>query len=110
MNVIMFYEPRNGYPVDIHSAQAGEVLPIARLPEGVRFRPGDESVYAGKASFCTLRYGAYLIATNTTKDRTFSLTPPVGVTTSQELVSNRPFALDAPVKVGPRSTVILLLP
>lgn len=98
------------YPVEMHSALAGEVLPIAKLPEGVRFRPGDESVHAGKAAFYTLRYGAYLIAMNTTKDRTFSLTPPVGVPTAQELVSNRSLALDAPIKVGPRSTVILRLP
>ena len=98
------------YPVEMHSALAGEVLPIAKLPEGLRFKPGDESVYAGKAAFYTLRYGAYLIAMNTTKDRTFALTPPAGVTIAQELVTNRSLALDAPIKVGPRSTVILRLP
>ncbi len=44
------------YPVVMHSALAGEKLPIAKIPEGVKFKPGDESVYAGKGGFYTLRY------------------------------------------------------
>ena len=41
----------------MHSAHAGEKLPIAKIPAGVKFKPGDERVYAGKAEFYTLRYG-----------------------------------------------------
>ena len=37
------------YPVAMHSAHAGEKLPIAKIPAGVKFKSGDESVYAGKA-------------------------------------------------------------
>jgi len=98
------------YPAELHSAHAGEVLPIAKPPADVKFNPGDESVYAGKASFYTLRFGAYLIAMNTTKDRTFTLAPPPGALRADELVSRRSLALDAPISVGPRSTIILKLP
>ena len=107
------YNGGNGgvrYPVELHSALAGETLPIAKIPEGVRFAPGDESVYAGKASFYTLRYGPYLIGMNLTKDRTFELKVPAGATTAHELVSQRTLTFGAPLQVGPRSTVVLKLP
>jgi hypothetical protein len=61
------------YPVALHSAHAGEKLPIAKIPDGVAFRPGDESVYAGRGSFYTLRYGPYTIGMNATTDQTFEL-------------------------------------
>jgi hypothetical protein len=49
---------------DIHSAHAGERLPIAKVPAGTNYKPGDESVYAGRGRFYVLRYGPYLIAMN----------------------------------------------
>ena len=52
------------YPADLHAAHAGEKLPIAIIPDGVTFRPGDESVYGGRGSFYSLRYGPYLIGMN----------------------------------------------
>jgi len=106
------YNGGNGgvhYPVELHSALAGEQLPIAKIPAGVRFTPGQENVYAGKASFYVLRYGAYLIGMNLSKDRTFELKPPEGVTAARELVSGRTAALNSPLPVGPRSTVVLRL-
>ena len=97
------------YPVEIHSAHAGEKLPIAKIPDGVRFRPGDESVYAGKGDFYTLRYGDFLIGMNMTTDKTFELKPPAGFTEAKELVSQRTVKLTVPLKVAPRSTVVLFL-
>jgi hypothetical protein len=97
------------YPVEMHSAHAGEQLPIAKIPDGVRFRPGDESVYAGKGDFYALRYGDYLIGQNITKDRTFELKAPGSLEEARELVSGKTVKLDAPLKVGPRSTVVLRL-
>jgi hypothetical protein len=97
------------YPVEMHSAHAGEKLPIAKIPEGTRFRPGDESVYSGKGSFYTLRYGSYLIGMNMTTDKTFELKPPAGVKEARELVSGKTLKLGAPIKVVPRSTVVLWL-
>jgi hypothetical protein len=74
------------YPVELHSAHAGEKLPIAKIPDGIEFRPGNENVHAGKGQFYTLRYGPYTIGMNTTTNQTFEL-------------DGR--------KVGPRSTLVL---
>jgi hypothetical protein len=95
------------YPQALHSAHAGEQLPIARIPDDVKFRPGDENVYAGKADFYTLRYGDYLVGMNLTTDRTFELKTPAGEVEARELVSGRTVKLDAPIRVGPRSTAVL---
>ncbi|HEX7577762.1 MAG TPA: hypothetical protein VF430_06990, partial [Verrucomicrobiae bacterium] len=98
------------YPQDLHSAEAGERLPIGRAPAGVMFQPGDENVHAGKGEFYTLHYGDYLIGMNTTKDKTFHLSPAAGAQRARELVSQKFLALDAPIPVGPRSTVVLWMP
>jgi hypothetical protein len=97
------------YPVEMHSAHAGEKLPIAKIPEGTRFRPGDESVYAGKGSFYTFRYGDYLIGQNMTPDKSFELKPSAGIGDAKELISGKTIKLDAPINVAPRSTVVLWL-
>jgi hypothetical protein len=91
----------------MNSVHASEKLPIAKIPEGVRFRAGDESVYAGKGEFYTLRYGAYLIAMNMTTDTAFELKPPTGVSEAKEMVSGQMLKLSAPLKVAPRTTVVL---
>lgn len=61
------------YPGNLHSAETGESLPIAKYPEGVPFKPGQESPYAGRGSFYQLRYENYLIGMNMTKDKSYSL-------------------------------------
>jgi len=97
------------YPGGRHSAEAGEQLPIVRPPPGVSIRPGEESVYAGKADFYTLHYGDYLIGMNLSTDKTFELPPSAGAGPAKELVSGKTVAPDAPLKVGPHSTVVLWL-
>jgi len=98
------------YPGDEHSAMAGEKMPVAKIPAGVPFRVGDESVYAGRASFYTLRYGPYLVAMNTTTDKTFDLKLPEDAQNAKELVSGRTGAQPgAAVQVGPRSTQVYYL-
>ena len=91
----------------MHSAHAGEKLPIAKMPEAVKFKLGDENVYAGKADFYTLRYRDYLIGMNMTTGKTFELQPPTDMSEAMELVSRKTMNLDTPVKVAPRSTVVL---
>jgi hypothetical protein len=95
------------YPDDLHSAETGEKLPIAKIPAGVPFRPGDESPYAGRASFYQLRYGPYLIGMNATADKSYDLVPPEGLSAASapDLVSGRTLPLHA--KVAPHSTVVL---
>lgn len=97
------------FPVKIDSALAGEKLPIAKIPDGIEFKPGDENVFAGRADFYTLRYGDYLVGMNTTADKTFELKTPAGVGEAKELVSGQTMKLTAPLKVAPRSTVVLWL-
>jgi hypothetical protein len=95
------------FPVELHSANAGEKLPIAKIPDGVKFRAGDENVYAGKADFYTLRYGRYLVGMNLTADKTFALSPPLDSGPAKDLVSGQAWEPDSPLKVAPRSTVVL---
>ena len=97
------------YPGDLHSAHAGEELPIAQIPAGIAFKPGDESAYAGRASFYQLRYGPYLIGMNSSPDKTFSLPAPAGHKQAQELVSGKTVKLNGPLTVKPMSTLVLWL-
>ena len=60
-----------------------------------------------RRDFYTLRYGNYLIGMNLTTDKTFELKPPAGIAEAKELVSGKTVKLDAPLKVAPRSTVVL---
>lgn len=95
------------YPGDLHSAMAGEELPIAKIPAGIAFKPGEESPYAGRAEFYRLRYGPYLLGMNTTVGKTFELPSPAGRTRARELVSGKAVKWDMPIKVGPMSTAVL---
>jgi hypothetical protein len=97
------------YPVDMHSAEAGEKLPIAKLPPGAHFRPGDESVFAGRADFYVLRYGNYLIGMNTRTDKTFELKLPTSIVKAKDLASGKTVKLAETITVSPRSTVALQL-
>ena len=86
------------YPGGLHSAHAGEKLPIAKIPEGIAFKPGDESAFAVRGDFYRCQYGRYLIGMNTTTNRTFELNVPKNAT-----------ALVGAAKVGPRSTSVIVL-
>ena len=98
------------YPGDLHSAYAGEKLPIAKIPDGVKFKPGNESPYAGKGDYYMLNYGPYLIGMNMTKDKTFQLQVPPDAKSVKELVSGQTkFTAGENVAVKPRSTVVLFL-
>ena len=97
------------YNGDWHSSRAGEEQPIAAIPPGVDFKPGQESVYAGKGEFYQLRYGRYLIGMNLAKDSTYNLQIPAGVTGAKELVSGKRMLPTGELSVGPRSTVVLFL-
>ena len=97
------------YPIKLDSAHTGEELPIAKLPADVPLEPGRENPFLGRADFYQLRYGPYLIGMNTTKEKTFELTLPAGVEQAPDLVTNRSLTLNTPVRVGPRTTVVLFL-
>ena len=101
---------RIAYPADIHQALAGEVLPIAKIPAGVTFKPGTESYFSGRADFYTLKYGPYLIGMNTTTEKTFTIDLPKDAGSIKELVSGRTdLAAGAEETVRPLSTVVYYL-
>jgi hypothetical protein len=98
------------YPGDFHSALAGERLPIAKVPQDVKFTPGQESVYAGRGSFYKLRYGPYLVGMNMTKDKTYELEVPEDAKSVKELGSKRSNLMAGAIeRVGPHSTAVLYL-
>jgi hypothetical protein len=93
---------------DVKQALEGETMPIAKVPPGTHYRPGDENVFAGKGTFYTLRYGPYLIGMNCTMDRTFELAPQQnGPAVAKELVSGKEVSVRSPITVKPRSTLVL---
>ncbi len=101
-----------GEGTTLRTAQEGEELPVAKIPEGTGFKIGQESSYAGRAEFYVLRYGPYLIAMNTTRDKTFPLQVLAGGAQSQqarELVSGKQMKLNGTLQVGPMSTVVFAL-
>lgn len=92
---------------EVKQALQGEIMPIGTIPPGIPFKPGDESVFAGKGSFYLCHYGHYLIGLNMSADRTFSMPRPAGIASATELVQNEKLEQGAPVTVPPRSTRVL---
>ncbi len=90
------------------SAHEGDVLPIAKIPEGIKFKPGNESIYAGKADYYSLRYGKYLIGMNCSKDKTFELEIPEKTKKATGFGSKN-IITSKTVTVPPASTVILVI-
>lgn len=95
------------YPVAIVSAHAGEKLPIARIPDGISFKPGQENLFAGRGDFYQLRYGPYLIAMNMSADKEFETKVPDHPGKIRNLVARTPVVAGKAIKVGPRATVVL---
>lgn len=99
------------YPAEIVSAHTGEKLPIAKIPDGIKFKPGDENIYAGRGDFYQLRYGPYFIAMNMSADKTFDVKVPEGSGNASELVGGRKnLKPGTAAKVKPRTTMVLYFP
>lgn len=97
------------YPSTYVSAHAGEILPIAKIPDGVSFKPGQENLFAGRGDFYQLRYGSYLIAMNMSTDKTFEFKMPDHAGEIRNLVSTKTVTVSSVIKVAPRTTVVLHL-
>lgn len=93
----------------IHQAWAGEKLPISTPPGGQAHTEGKFGHYVGRAAFYWFAYGDYLIGLNTTETHTYGL-PVSGVSTYLDLVTGKTVtSKDGEVKVGPLSTVVLIV-
>lgn len=101
-----FSDRANYYP-EIESAHTGEELPIAKVPDGVCYNPGQENVYAGKGDYYTFHYGKYLIAMNCTKDVTFKLEVPKAKQVL-EFPSKRQVK-ESILSVTPMTTIVLII-
>jgi hypothetical protein len=95
------------YPETFTSAHAGEVLPIAKIPEGISFKPGQESLHAGRGDFYQMQYGHYSIAMNMSADKSFDFVTPQNGASMVNLVSGKAVEPGSALKVGPRSTVVV---
>ena len=92
----------------IHQAWAGEVLPIAKRPEGAKLPAyGDWGPFLGKADFYELHYGPYLILMNSSKDRSFALKIPPNFLDGTDLVSGTAAKALLGTSLKPLTTVVL---
>lgn len=109
---VIDFERSGGFPPPgekIHQAWRGEKLPIAKRPaDASQPKYGNWGPFVGKASFYWLRYGDYLIALNTTANKTFELNLPAG-DEARELVSGKMVILSGALNVKPLTTVVLWL-
>jgi hypothetical protein len=110
---VIDFERSGGFPPPgekIHQAWRGEKLPIARRPvDATQPKYGSWGPFVGKASFYWLRYGDYLLAVNTTADKTFDLKTPANLDAAKDLIAGKTLKLTGEIKVPPHSTVALWL-
>ncbi len=95
------------YPVELHSAEAGEELPIARFAAADGWKPGAEHPLAGRAAFYQCRYGRYLIGMNAASSQTVALVVPHGVGAVRNLSAGGALVAGETVGVAPGTTVVL---
>lgn len=91
---------------DIYSAHAGEQLPIAKIPEGIDFKPGQENAYAGKADFYRLDYGPYIICMNSSDTKKATTILPADCMIFRNCTWQKASAGE--ITIMPRTTYVLL--
>ncbi|MFG3288068.1 Tat pathway signal sequence domain protein [Streptomyces sp. NPDC048179] len=108
--------PPGGFPPPgdtLHQALAGDVYHLAPVPAdvpdpalGVHF-DGVETMLVGHAPFYLCEYGDYLIAMNTSTDRTFTLPARPDFGPARDLATGRNVGAGQRPKLGPHSTLVL---
>ncbi|MFJ8487114.1 Tat pathway signal sequence domain protein [Streptomyces sp. NPDC094038] len=108
--------PPGGFPPPgdtLHQALAGDVYHLAPVPAdvpdpalGVHF-DGVETMLVGRAPFYLCEYGDYLIAMNTSADRTFTLPARPEFGPARDLATGKNVGAGQRPKVGPHSTLVL---
>lgn len=98
------------YPEDGDVWTAGERQPVAALPPGSKYIPGEDNGYAGRADYYELRYGPYLFAMNSSKDKSFDVRLPARAKPVKDLVSGKsisPKASSMSLKAGTTAVIYL---
>ncbi|MES5818145.1 Tat pathway signal sequence domain protein [Streptomyces sp. RG80] len=108
--------PPGGFPPPgdtLHQALAGDVYHLAPVPDdvpdpalGVHF-DGVETMLVGRAPFYLCEYGDYLIAMNTSTDKTVTLPPRTAFGPARDLATGKTVGAGHRPKVGPLSTLVL---
>ena len=108
--------PPGGFPPPgdtLHQSLAGDVYHLAPVPAdvpdpalGVHFE-GVETMLVGRAPFYLCEYGDYLIAMNTSTDRTYTLPARQDFGPARDLATGTSIGAGQRPKVGPRSTLVL---
>ena len=93
----------------IHSAHAGDVLPIAQIPKGVKFKPGDENAYAGRADYYQLEYGNYVVGMNSSTSKIAELVVPSGHYRILNLTNSTEIVATEKIAIAPQSTIVLYI-
>lgn len=98
------------YPDDGPVWTAGERQPVARLPAGVKYVPGEDNAFAGRADYYQLRYGPYLLAMNSSKNKTFEVRLPARGKAVTDLASGKVIPTGAKtLALKPGSTAVIYL-
>ena len=88
----------------LHSADAGEKVPLAAPPAGITVVPGNDSIYAGRGDGYVLSYGGYTVAMNMSEHKPLRIVVPAHQGT--DLVSGKQVA-SGPMTLAPLSAVAL---
>ena len=98
------------YPGRPESAHGGEELPIAKIPEGIPFKPGQENAFAGRCDLYELRYGPWWIAMNASEGKTLTIKVPSDLPRdARDLVQGNSRPKGENLTLLPGSTVIFRL-
>lgn len=87
-------------------AEAGERVPLAKAPAGITIKPGEDSIYAGRAENIVLSYGGYTIAMNMSDSKPFTFEVPAHQ--GKELLTGRDLAAGTVIDMAPQTTAIFL--
>jgi hypothetical protein len=108
--------PPGGFPPPgdtLHQALEGDVYHLAPVPDdvpdptlGVHF-DGVETMLVGRAPFYLCEYGDYLLAMNTSTDKTFTVPARQDFGPARDLATGRHVGAGERLKVGPHSTLVL---
>ncbi|MFJ4833784.1 Tat pathway signal sequence domain protein [Streptomyces sp. NPDC088747] len=109
--------PPGGFPPPgdetLHQSQEGDVYRLAPIPAdipdpalGVDF-DGVETMLVGRAPFYLCVYGDYLIAMNTSTDKTFTLPARPDFGPARDLATGRTIGAGHRPRLSPRSTLVL---
>lgn len=97
------------YPEDGSVWTAGEKQPVAALPAGSKYMPGEDNAYAGRADYYQLTYGRYLMAMNSSKDQRFVVGLPAAVRSGKDLVSGKVLVAGRKLTLAPGTSAVILL-